>query len=252
MPGVSEPTSSEYPGFVRRLLGSHDRDRAMALAVGGSFEAIGICERELLVHHGLETGQTVVDVGCGSGRLAVALADHLDGRFIGIDVATDLVDHAREAAGRPDWDFVTTDGSPTIPADDASADWVCFFSVVTHLPHGHSYRYLEDARRVVRPGGRVVVSFLEHGVDAHWPTFVGNLDPGDGPPVVFLEHSALQVWARHLGLDEAFYVPGGEAHIPIPRPLTFDDGTTVTERAALGPIGQSVAILVRPAADDRY
>ena len=48
-----------------------------------------------------------------------------------------------------------------IPAPDACADMVCAFSVFTHLLHTETYLYLEDIRRVLRPGGRLVFSFLE-------------------------------------------------------------------------------------------
>ena len=60
-------------------------------------------------------------------------------------------------------------GAP-IPAPDGEADMVCFFSVLTHLLHEESYVYLQDARRVLKPTGKLVRirrvdldAFLESG-----------------------------------------------------------------------------------------
>ena len=67
-----------YIDHVRRLeqrLGSGDE--ALRLAVGGEFEAVGKLEYYLLRSLGLNTRHLVVDVGCGSGRLARQLAPAL-------------------------------------------------------------------------------------------------------------------------------------------------------------------------------
>jgi 2-polyprenyl-3-methyl-5-hydroxy-6-metoxy-1,4-benzoquinol methylase len=64
-----------YMDHVRRLeqrLGSGNE--ALRLAVGGESEAVGKLEYYLLRSLGLTTGPLVVDVGCGSGRLAQQLA----------------------------------------------------------------------------------------------------------------------------------------------------------------------------------
>ena len=47
---------------------------ALRRAVGGEFEAVGKLEYHLLRSLGLGNGHLVVDVGCGSGRLAHQLA----------------------------------------------------------------------------------------------------------------------------------------------------------------------------------
>jgi trans-aconitate methyltransferase len=51
----------------------------MEMAVGGQFEAFGILMRELLIQTGLERDGYVIDVGCGSGRLAKPLSQYLSG-----------------------------------------------------------------------------------------------------------------------------------------------------------------------------
>ncbi|MGH7958669.1 MAG: class I SAM-dependent methyltransferase [Opitutaceae bacterium] len=49
---------------------------------------------------------------------------------------------------RPDWRFEHSDGI-TIPCTDAEADFVCFFSVFTHLSQEDMFRHLREANRVL-------------------------------------------------------------------------------------------------------
>src|SRR5439155_15208886 len=139
---------SAYRKYVKTLGQRHTRDRAMQIAIGGEFEAFGILERDLLVQYGLQPAGHVIDVGCGSGRLAKPLSEYLRGPYLGIDIVPDLVDYARDLVGRPDWRFEVASGLE-IPERDGRADIVCFFSVFTHLLHEQSYAYLKESRRVL-------------------------------------------------------------------------------------------------------
>ena len=50
--------------------------------------------------------------------------------------------------------------SSSFPLDSRSADFMIAASVFTHMEHEDSYRYLTDALRIVRPGGRFLFSCL--------------------------------------------------------------------------------------------
>jgi len=80
-----------YKGRVRRLKRKNSPDQAMQLAVGGNFDATGALERDLLIHYGLKKTDYLIDIGCGSGRLAKPLSEYIAGRYLGIDVVADLV-----------------------------------------------------------------------------------------------------------------------------------------------------------------
>lgn len=162
MQGGSRPVSignmrmrdqlARYREHVARLVGQHERGRGLELAVGGDFDFLGRLELALLVQEGLRPDGYLVDVGCGSGRLAAAVADYLYGRYLGTDIVPELLEHARGLVGeRPGWRFELVDGPPAVPEHDGQADMVCFFSVFTHLLHEQSYAYLEEARRVLKP-----------------------------------------------------------------------------------------------------
>lgn len=239
----SDPVSS-YRELAKRLEQQHGRDAAMAMGVGGSFEAVGVLERELLIQHGLRPDDYLIDVGCGSGRLAAQLPAYLRGRYLGTDVVPEFVENARRAAGRPDWRFEVSDGI-AIPEGDGRADMVCFFSVFTHLFHEQTYVYLREARRVLKPGGKVVFSFLEFRIADQWRIFEPLLEEAykDHPLIMFMDRDAIRAFAGRLGFAIEKLIDGNVAHIPIPHALTFDDGTRVEGMAKLGPIGQSVCVL---------
>jgi ubiquinone/menaquinone biosynthesis C-methylase UbiE len=200
----------------------------MHMAVGGEFETMGAIERDLVKYFGLHSNGYLIDVGCGSGRLAKPLSSYLRGRYLGIDVVPDLVDYARRIADRPDWRFTVVDHI-SIPEKDSQADMVCFFSVLTHLLHEQGYWYLEEARRVLKPGGKIVFSFLEFTQPTHWAVFdaaLHNEKHGIETPLnIFIERSAITVWAEHLGMQVERFLGGSEA---------------ISEAGALG---QSVCVL---------
>lgn len=219
----------DYERYVAQLVATHPIDEAMSLAVGGDYERVGKIEAAILKSFGLRQGMHVVDLGCGSGRLAVELYKSVDITFTGTDVVAALLDYARSKA--PRFKFILHQ-ELTIPVADESADIVCAFSLFTHLLHAETYLYLEEAKRVLKPGGQVILSFLEFAEPGHWPVFESTVETsrraGNSHLNTFIERNAIQTWADHLGFTVEKIISGGE---------------TAWEAAALG---QAVAVLRRP------
>lgn len=221
-----------YEAAVAQLEAAYPRDEAMALAVGGGdFDVIGAVEVGLLKHYGLQPNHHLIDVGCGSGRLAKPLSAFLAGKYSGFDLVPNLVSYARETVNRPDWRFDVIDHI-SIPEPDGCADMVCFFSVVTHLLHEQSYWYLEEASRVLRSGGKIVFSFLDFSEPSHWPMFEAMLEAekksSQGPLTVFIARDMIAVWARHLALEVETIVGAQDVIVPE------------------GALGQALGVLRRP------
>jgi SAM-dependent methyltransferase len=135
----------------------------------------------------------------------------------------------------------------TIPEQDGAADMVCFFSVFTHLLHEQTYLYLEEARRVLRPGGRVVFSFLEFCIDGHWAVFSATVEDMRAnrhhPLNIFFDRDAIRAWTAHLGFQVVDIRDGSERFVPLSEPLTLDNGDKME---GFGNLGQSICVLQVP------
>ncbi len=223
---------------------STDRAKSMQMAVGGEFRTMGILERNLLLEYGLPSDGYLIDVGCGSGRLSSQLAETWSGRYLGIDILAELLEHARSVTPRDDWRFKVAAGL-TIPEGDGRADMVCFFSVLTHLLHEESYVYLKEASRVLVSGGKIVFSFLEFTIPSHWAVFARDIENVGSHQVLnqFMSRDAIHAWAGRLGLRVEAIHDGDKPHIAIDAPLKFDDGRQIEH---MGALGQSVCVLVKP------
>jgi SAM-dependent methyltransferase len=220
-----------YERHVSRLRSEHPEEEAMSLAVGGGFELFGNIELALLQHFGLRPDGYLIDVGCGSGRLAKPLTSYLSGHYSGFDVVADLVEYARKISGRSDWRFGVVDHIE-IPERDGCADMVCFFSVLTHLMHEQAYWYLEEAIRVLKPGGKIVFSFLDFAESVHWLVFIGTLQQSkasmDVPINVFISKEMIETWSLHLNVTIEVFVGATQAIVPA------------------GALGQSLCVLRKP------
>lgn len=95
--------------FVSAIKTQMPHEQAMETAIGGGFAHFGGIELAVLRHYGLPEQGHLVDVGCGSGRLARPLSAWLKGTYLGVDLVPDLIDHARKIAARPDWRFEVID-----------------------------------------------------------------------------------------------------------------------------------------------
>lgn len=188
---------------------------------------------------------TVVDVGCGSGRLAYQLRDYLSGLYVGIDIVPELFKYAERICNRPDWKFYTAPGLK-IPEPDKSADFICFFSVFTHLLHEETFRYLEDASRVIKPSGKIIFSYLEFAIPSHWFIFKNSLSDRNPDKVLnqFISRDAIQSWAEHLNLSVIEISDGDKPHIKFSdqKLVRWDNGM---EMKGKGNLGQSVCVLMK-------
>jgi SAM-dependent methyltransferase len=126
---------------------------------------------------GLQPDHRVLDVGCGFGRVARPLVGDLGtdhgAAYIGFDVDAVAVGWCQ--ARYPDhFHFVLADlfnprWHPTgtgkaseyrFPAEDASVDVVAMTSVLTHLLEQEAGHYLDEIARVLRPGGRALLTLF--------------------------------------------------------------------------------------------
>jgi len=108
----------------------------------------------------LEEGQTVLDLGSGGGIDCFLAAKRVGarGRVIGVDMTPEMIDRARTNARRGGYTNVEfrLGEIEALPVADASVDVIisnCVLNLSTDKP-----RVLAEAYRVLKPGGRIVVS----------------------------------------------------------------------------------------------
>jgi ArsR family transcriptional regulator len=94
------------------------------------------------------------DLGCGTGAVIAALAPHV-ARVIGVDASDEMLTSARLRLA----DVANADLRPgsleALPIDDGTLDAAVMMLVLHHLPA--PVAALTEARRVIRPGGRLLV-----------------------------------------------------------------------------------------------
>jgi SAM-dependent methyltransferase len=103
-------------------------------------------------------GERVLDLGCGAGRFVAALAA-AGAEPVGVEIAEAALERARRNAPGADLRLLEPDGS--LPLEHASVDLVWCSEVLEHVPD--TAHVLLEARRVLRPGGRLLATVPFHG-----------------------------------------------------------------------------------------
>ena len=117
---------------------------------------------DLLARAGLGRRQTVVDVGCGPGLLALAAAAVVRplGKVYAVDIEQKMLDLVSSRAATEGAANIVTvfSAGARVPLPDQTADFV-ICSQVLHYPTdpGGRAEMARDVRRLVRPDGRVLV-----------------------------------------------------------------------------------------------
>ena len=123
---------------------------------------------ELIGHAALLEAQSVFEFGVGTGRIAARLLhDHLPAtaRYHGIDISATMVALAQERIAP--WEnrarVEQSDGSPRIPASDATVDRFVSTYVLDLLSGEDITAVLAEARRLLAPGGLLCLVSATHG-----------------------------------------------------------------------------------------
>jgi 2-polyprenyl-6-hydroxyphenyl methylase/3-demethylubiquinone-9 3-methyltransferase len=112
---------------------------------------------DFLLEH-VAAGERVLDVGCGEGRFAAELAG-IGASVVAVDLAEEPLRRARELDPQLDLRLVAAGGDWELPG--AAFDVVWAGEVIEHV--ADTAAWLSEVRRVLRPGGRLLLSTPAHG-----------------------------------------------------------------------------------------
>jgi ubiquinone/menaquinone biosynthesis C-methylase UbiE len=109
---------------------------------------------------GCQDGGDLLDVPCGFGRHSVPLA-RAGLNVVGVDRSSALLEEARRRAGGERWPkFVQADYRELPQADESFDAALNLFSSLGYLGDEDDTRVLAEIRRVLRPGGRLVLEIM--------------------------------------------------------------------------------------------
>jgi len=109
---------------------------------------------------GCPDGGDLLDVPCGFGRHSVPLA-RAGYRVVGVDRSQALLDEARRRAGGERWPKLVRADYRDLPLRDETFDAALnLFSSLGYVGDEDDTKVLGEIRRVLRPGGRLVVEIL--------------------------------------------------------------------------------------------
>ncbi len=157
--------------------------------------------KRLVERLGVERGGRVLDVGCGTGRLACWIADIVgpEGRVAGIDPLADRIAIARQENG--DIRFEVGSAEDLGVFTDASFDRVCL-NAVFHWIEDKS-QALAEICRVLRPGGRVGITTAPR--EMFWAGTIHNtcaLVMSRSPYLEQIDPVALGVMDRNIAISD--------------------------------------------------
>lgn len=109
---------------------------------------------------GVEPGESVLDVGCGTGTLAVLAKSRVGpgGRVHGIDPSPEMIARAKRKAVKAGADVEFETGFvQALPYPEARFDVVLSTLMMHHVPRAARHACVGEIRRVLKPTGRALI-----------------------------------------------------------------------------------------------
>jgi len=106
------------------------------------------------------SGESVLDVGCGTGTLAIAAKRRVGdaGTVDGVDASVEMIERARKKAKRAHSGAVFQMAlAESLPFDTGHFDVVLSTVMLHHLPRAVRAQAIQEMRRVLKPGGRLLI-----------------------------------------------------------------------------------------------
>ena len=157
-----------------RLIPDVKNRRGGKLSYGEWAHVIGIFQTVIYQTLENKTGNHILDIGCGTGLLGISAEPFTadGGTYTGIDVMTEDINFCKQHYNSANYNFIHLDvANPTYASDqskilkpwpvaDNSQDLVTALSVWTHLSEDDGIFYMKEIHRVLKKGGKAVITFF--------------------------------------------------------------------------------------------
>jgi SAM-dependent methyltransferase len=168
----------------------------------------------------LRRDESVLDVGSGEGGIAIQLTKYLSrkGRYEGLDIRRHHVEACKliVTPRYPNFRFRAVNvrnrhynpkgrikaSEYRFPYDDESFDFVCLISVFTHMPIEEIDNYLREISRVLRTGGRCLITYYLINPESSQHVAAGKARKFFGKDFGSFRSSRSDVVERAIALDE--------------------------------------------------
>jgi len=157
-----------------RLIPNENNRRGGKYSYAEWAHVIGIFQTLMFLHLQKKENNMILDIGCGTGLLAIASEPFLgkNGKYIGIDVMKKDIDFCRGHYPFSNFEFIHFDVSNAIyapaqkgtkakwPIKSESFDLTTALSVWTHLNEEDALFYFKEISRVLKPNGKAIITFF--------------------------------------------------------------------------------------------
>ena len=170
------------------------------------YDMQGQIMKDCITHLGVKPNSVILDIGCGTGRLAKYLEDFLkDGEYWGTDISSDAIDYAKAHFTLPNFHFLVDDGSSLLTLlSNKNFDYALFFSVFTHLYPKETAQYLHNCRVLT---SKIIMTMIIEGIGMSWmnhirPRYFGNRERMEYREDFVYELAKYEVWNCTHELDD--------------------------------------------------
>ena len=127
----------------------------------GEFDRLGQAKLNILKDLGATPDSRILDVGCGTGQLAVPLEGFLSnkGFYFGTDVGRQAIDYCTAHYKRPNFRFAVNEMT-RLPVAGMQFDIAVYFSVFTHTYPDETALLLAETAKVLAPGGVILADMF--------------------------------------------------------------------------------------------